>query len=110
MGDQKVAVIPQGQTDTLRFNLKRKLLVPENSFRQLLRTISSGLPTSMPDPAERLSYKAFVEAVLERTEPHDDLEELRLPNASTHKCPPLQKIFFLSLLSHTSRDTRSKTL
>ena len=93
MGDQKVAVIPQGQTDTLRFNLNQKLLVPENSFRQLLRTISSGLPTSMPDPAERLRYKAFVEAVLERTEPHDDLEELRLPNASDFTLCPIKELY-----------------
>jgi len=93
MEDQKVAVIPQGQTDALRFNLKQKLLVPEISFRQLLRTVSSGLPTYMPDPAERLSYKAFVEAVLERTEPHDDLEELRLPNASDFTLCPIKEFY-----------------
>ena len=93
MGDQKVAVIPQGQTDILRFNLKQKLLVLELSFRQLLRVISSGLPTSMPDLAERLLYKAFVEAVLERTEPHDDLEELRLPNASDFTLCPIREFY-----------------
>ena len=93
MRNQKIAVIPQGQTDILRYNLKQRLDVPEISFRQLLRTIASGLPTSMPDLAERLSYKTLVEAVLERTEPHDDLEELRLPNASDFTLCPIREFY-----------------